>query len=121
MNPDQSPAGVSAIAAAVQWLQGTLLGTIATAIAVIAVASLGFLLMSGRIDMRRATQVIIGCFILFGASTLASGIVDAVAGSADHTAILPPPSPLAYTSPAPTPAPKATPYDPYAGAALPSH
>jgi type IV secretion system protein VirB2 len=59
----------------VRWLQGTLLGTLATAVALIAVASVGFLLLSGRIDVRRGAQVIFGCFVLFGASTIAAGIV----------------------------------------------
>lgn len=56
-------------AAAVQWLEGLLLGSVATIIGVLGVACLGLLLMSGRIDVRRAVQVIFGCFVLFGASS----------------------------------------------------
>lgn len=117
MNPDVAPGGVSVFAAAVQWLQGTLLGTVATTVGVIAVASMGFLLLSGRIDLRRGAQVVFGCFILFGASTIAGGIVhvatDGGAAISDET---PPP----YVEPA-APGPiKAVPYDPYAGAALPT-
>jgi hypothetical protein len=105
------------LAAALQWLQGTLLGTVATAIAVIAVASVGFLLMSGRIDLRRAGQVVAGCFILFGASTIAAGIVTLARGSSVEASPAEPPSPPAAPA---TRAVKAVPYDPYAGAALPT-
>ena len=35
------------IVSAVRWLQGTLLGTVATVVAVIAVASVGFLMLTG--------------------------------------------------------------------------
>lgn len=43
------PAGASVIAVAVNWLQGTLLGTIATTIAVIAVSWVGMLMLAGRV------------------------------------------------------------------------
>ena len=67
------PAGSGAIVSAVQWLQGTLLGTIATVIAVIAIASVGFLMLTGRINWRHGATVIIGCFILFGAARIVAG------------------------------------------------
>ncbi len=62
------------IVSAVQWLQGTLLGTIATVVAVIAVASVGLLMLTGRINWRYGATVIIGCFILFGAASIVGGI-----------------------------------------------
>ena len=68
------PAGSSVIVRAVQWLQGTLLGTIATVVAVIAVASVGFLMLTGRINWRYGATVILGCFILFGAASIVAGI-----------------------------------------------
>ncbi|MES2986276.1 MAG: TrbC/VirB2 family protein [Pseudomonadota bacterium] len=68
------PAGSGAIVAAVRWLQGTLLGTIATVVAVIAVASVGFLMLTGRINWRYGATVILGCFILFGAASIVAGI-----------------------------------------------
>ena len=68
------PAGSSVIVSAVRWLQGTLLGTIATVIAVIAVASVGFLMLTGRINWRYGATVILGCFILFGAASIVAGI-----------------------------------------------
>ena len=68
------PAGSGVIVSAVRWLEGTLLGTIATVVAVIAVASVGFLMLTGRINWRYGVTVIIGCFILFGASSIVAGI-----------------------------------------------
>lgn len=68
------PAGSGVLVSAVQWLQGTLLGTIATVVAVIAVASVGFLMLTGRINWRYGATVILGCFILFGAASIVAGI-----------------------------------------------
>jgi type IV secretion system protein VirB2 len=74
------PEGSGVIVAAVSWLQGTLLGTVATVVAVIAVASVGFLMLTGRIDWRRGAVVILGCFILFGAASIVAGIQSAATG-----------------------------------------
>ena len=68
------PAGSGAIVGAVQWLQGTLLGTVATTIAVIAVAFIGLMLLTGRMNWRHGAAVILGCFILFGAASIVAGI-----------------------------------------------
>ena len=68
------PAGSSVLVSAVRWLEGTLLGTIATVVAVIAVASVGLLMLTGRINWRYGATVILGCFILFGAASIVAGI-----------------------------------------------
>lgn len=68
------PAGSGVFVSAVNWLQGTLLGTVATVVAVIAVATVGFMMLTGRINWRHGATVILGCFILFGASTIVGGI-----------------------------------------------
>ncbi len=68
------PAGSGVLVSAVNWLQGTLLGTIATVAAVIAVATVGFMMLSGRINWRYGITVILGCFILFGAASIVAGI-----------------------------------------------
>ena len=57
-----------------RWLQGTLLGTVATVVAIIAVAAVGFMMLTGRINWRYGATVIIGCFILFGAASIVAGI-----------------------------------------------
>ena len=69
-----NPEGSGVIVRAVQWLQGTVLGTVATVVAVIAVASVGFLMLTGRINWRYGATVILGCFILFGAASIVAGI-----------------------------------------------
>ena len=68
------PAGSSVIVGAVSWLQGTLLGTAATVVAVMAVASIGFMMLTGRMNWRYGAIVILGCFILFGAASIVAGI-----------------------------------------------
>lgn len=106
--------------AAILWLQSTLLGTVATAVAVISVASVGLLLFSGRIDVRRAGQVILGCFILFGASTIAAGLTTILSGAGGTSEATPSAAAPSYAPPPVQSARPASPYDPYAGAALPS-
>ena len=71
------PAGSGPIVAALAWLQGTLLGNVATAVAVMAVAAVGFMMLTGRMNWRFGATVIIGCFILFGAATIVAGIQSA--------------------------------------------
>jgi type IV secretion system protein VirB2 len=70
----QDPEGSGVIVNAVNWLQGTLLGTVATTVAVIAVAAVGFMMLTGRINWRHGAVVILGCFILFGAASIVAGI-----------------------------------------------
>ena len=70
----QDPAGSSPLVAAMQWIEGTMLGNLATAAAVVAVAVVGFLMLTGRIEWRRGLTVVIGCFIIFGAVAIVSGI-----------------------------------------------
>jgi type IV secretory pathway VirB2 component (pilin) len=120
MNSDTGPAS-TVFVHAVQWLQGTLLGSVATAVAVIAVASVGLLLFAGRIDIRRGVQVVIGCFILFGAASIATGLMQVVRGESASPEMMPAQPPLPLPVPPATQIPiKAVPYDPYAGAALPA-
>ena len=111
--------GSSAIHAAVLWVQAVLLGPMAVTVAVIAVASVGWMMLGGHIRVRRGMTVIGGCFILFGAPTIAAGIQSSVGGGvtiADVPAAGAPPS----IGPPPTlPAiPPAA--DPYAGASVPA-
>jgi type IV secretion system protein VirB2 len=68
------PAGSGVLVSAVRWLEGTLLGTVATVFAVIAVATVGFMMLTGRINWRYGATVILGCFILFGAASIVAGI-----------------------------------------------
>ncbi|MGB7370718.1 TrbC/VirB2 family protein [Erythrobacter sp.] len=71
------PQGSGPINNAVLWLQGTLLGTVATTVAVMAVAAIGFMMLTGRMNWRFGATVIVGVFILFGATTIVAGIQSA--------------------------------------------
>lgn len=72
-----NPAGSGPIVNALGWVQGTLLGNVATAVAVIAVAMVGFMMLTGRINWRFGATVVLGCFVLFGATTIVAGIQSA--------------------------------------------
>ena len=71
------PQGSGPIVNALSWLQGTLLGNVATAVAVMAVAAVGFGMLTGRMNWRFGATVIIGVFILFGAASIVAGIQSA--------------------------------------------
>lgn len=68
------PQGSGVLVGAVTWMQNTLLGTMATTVAVMAVAMVGFMMLTGRMNWRYGATVIIGCFILFGAASIVGGI-----------------------------------------------
>ena len=70
----QDPAGSSPIVAALNWVQGTLLGNLATTAAVIAVAVVGYMMLTGRMEWRRGIMVVVGAFIIFGAVSIVAGI-----------------------------------------------
>lgn len=109
-----SPAELST-SAAVNWLATLMLGSIGTAIAILAVAGLGIAMLAGRLPMRRGGQMVIGCFILFSSHAIASGLWNVGHAQTDE-----PIRPANFEAPAyvaQTPPP--TPYDPYAGASVP--
>lgn len=74
------PAGSGPVVGALHWMEGTLLGTLATVVAVIAVASIGFMMLTGRMNWRYGATVILGCFILFGAASIVGGIQSSASG-----------------------------------------
>lgn len=109
------PTGTSELVTAALWAQGLFLGTVATTIAVVAIAAIGFMMMSGRISWRRGATVVLGCFLLFGAPTIVAGLRGQGATTNQDklvaTSVLPQQiSNLNNTS---------APYDPYAGASVP--
>ena len=69
-----NPEGSGPILAALQWVEGTLMGNLATTAAVIAVGVVGLMMLTGRIDWRRGITVIMGAFVLFGAAAIVAGI-----------------------------------------------
>lgn len=74
------PAGSGPIVGALNWLEGTLMGTVATVAAVIAIAGVGFMMLTGRMNWRYGLTVILGCFVLFGAASIVAGIRQTVGG-----------------------------------------
>ena len=104
------------LGAAGEWTQGALGGSLATALCIIAVAILGLLLLSGRLQVRRSVEVALGCFLLLGAGALAVQLQQLASGAGGAEAmggeqvILPAPSETPRLPPAS--------YDPYAGASL---
>ena len=101
--------------AAAGWFESLLTGSLGTTIAVIAVAWFGFELLAGRLSLRRGGVLVLGCFILFGASSIASSLISTVR-TTDSGLIAPEPQTIAAPPPA-IPAPPN--YDPYAGASVP--
>lgn len=116
MNYSAQDPGTTAFVAAVEWLEATLLGSLATSIAVIAVAAIGFLLLTGRIQTRPAARVVIGCFIIFGAARISAGIMEIAARSSGPQEGFSRPT---ARYPVVLVVTRASASDPYAGAALP--
>jgi type IV secretory pathway VirB2 component (pilin) len=100
------PETISSLDRAIGWVQTLLVGPVATAVAIIAVASIGFGMLQGRIDSGKAARRLLGCFILFGASSIATAFVDAGGGSGEGSS----PSPRVVP---PNNGPHINPFDPY--------
>ena len=100
--------------AASEWVTGTLLGSLAVTLCVLAIAFVGLMLMSGRLAVRDGARVMLGCFVLLGAPLIAAGL----RGVADEASASVAMEPLVIEpAPAAPPLPPST-YDPYAGASL---
>jgi hypothetical protein len=106
------PLTSSPLANAIGWLNGALFGTTAVTLCVIAVAGMGFFMLTGRVPVRRGLQVVLGCFILLGAPTIAATFTSALRDPSPPPQL--PPSELASPRGDLPPAV----YDPYAGASL---
>lgn len=72
------PPSASVIDTASGWIESTLLGTAAQILCVLAVAIVGLTMLTGRLPVRRGLQVILGCFVLFGAPVIAGALVSSV-------------------------------------------
>lgn len=115
--PFSDTGSVSPLLSAVSWAELVVLGPVGTVIGVIAVAGFGAAMLQGRLDIRLAMRVAVGCSILFGAPGIATGLLQlthqttrpgfetAEAQDAPLPIILPP-------------APQQN-LDPYAGASVP--
>ncbi|MDZ4139887.1 MAG: TrbC/VirB2 family protein [Erythrobacter sp.] len=70
----QTAQGDDPITNALRWMQNILLGPVATSLAVMAVAGVGFMMLTGRMNWRYGGTVIVGVFIIFGAPRLVASI-----------------------------------------------
>jgi type IV secretion system protein VirB2 len=113
------PPASSVLLPAVSWLEGTLIGSLATVAVTIAIAAVGFLMLSGRINLRYGATVILGSFVLFGASTLARGIQGRSSAGLGAQGAATEPRDQAPLH-APSQEPPAAQDDPYAGASVPT-
>lgn len=107
----------SSLVTALLWVQGVLLGTTATVVGVIAVASIGLLMLEGRAEIRQGMRTVFGLALIFSAPTIASAIASQLSGVAATPA-------NSVAEPAPlmpaideSPVPPET-LDPYAGASV---
>ena len=107
----------TSIVKSLNWLDTLIFGSVALSVAIVAVASIGFLMLAGRIDVRRSHGVILGCFLLFGAHAIASSLIPVASMPDAQPVISPAPTTIPVSVPYPNGTPK--PYDPYAGAAVP--
>lgn len=104
----------SALVAGVYWIALLLTGSVATIAATIGIAIIGLKMLGGRLPWRRGARAILGCFLIFGASMVARGLLLVAPHdtgmqrlSTNEAMVMPPPPP------------KPQPYDPYASVALP--
>ena len=101
---------------ATAWFDVVLAGPLALTICsiAIAIAVLGLAMFAGRFEIRRGATVILGCFVVLGASSIASGLVGRPAAStvaADASIANPPQSQMPQRNDRKVD-------DPYAGASL---
>lgn len=63
------------IEGSVDWIADTLFGQAAVTICIIAVAFVGFSMLTGRLSVRTGARVILGCFVLLAAPVIATGVM----------------------------------------------
>lgn len=110
-------ANYSSLAGAVDWIESSLTGSVATSIAVIALALSAIAMLQGRVDIGRLGKVALGAFILFGSPFLASELVRSLSSRDPIDAQIASAGPS--ISPAPAVPKNAPVNDPYAGASVP--
>jgi type IV secretory pathway VirB2 component (pilin) len=110
-----STAQAEALVVGAHWIENLLTRSVGVAIAVLAIALVGIALLSGYYPLRRGIKVALGCFILFGAQSIARSLVDAVS-TATPAVIQTEARPMSDIS-----FPKQSPqFDPFAGASVPA-
>lgn len=105
--------GAPVLDGAAEWIANTLLGSVAVSLCVMAIAFIGLMMFSGRLPVRRAAFIVLGCFILLGAPVIASAFGGFWTERTSQPVTV-------YDMPAPEVREQLPPanYDPYAGASL---
>ncbi|WP_298465972.1 TrbC/VirB2 family protein [uncultured Erythrobacter sp.] len=109
---------MTSIASSVDWFVGVVTGPLVTGFLTLAVAFVGFRLLSGRSSIREGAYVVIGGFVLIGSTYVAQSLVDLVPRSAPpvHVSAEQVRAERELTEPpSPPPNPRGNPFDPYAG------
>lgn len=109
------PTGQSVLTEATHWVVALLGNSLMTTIAVVIVGCSGALLLSGRFQIRRTAQTILGLFLLFGAADTANGLLGVVSSELSE-------EPISISVPEltrSTEKPQPSVIDPYAGPSLP--
>jgi type IV secretory pathway VirB2 component (pilin) len=111
-----SAPGDSSLVEAAGWVSNLLTGSLAISIAMLAIAWLGFVTLQGRLPWRDGLRIVLGCFILFGSSTIAAAFLQ-LASSNQSRVIEVPRATTAKSVAIPARPPV---FDPYAGASVPN-
>lgn len=106
--------GSQPVEAGASWLVSLMTGSAAVGLCVLAVAVIGSLMLGGRLPVRDGVRVVLGCFVLLGAPTIALAFV--IAGEEISQASQSPELRSQPANPREDLPPSA--FDPYAGASL---
>ena len=105
--------GEPVVETAGEWLASLFTGSLALSLCTIAIALVGMGLFVGRVSLRESARIVLGCFVLLGASSIAAGIGQAT----DHAELGMKEVAMTTLRSPPRDLPPAD-YDPYAGASL---
>lgn len=106
------PRDSGSLSTATEWLAQLATGSVAATLSILAIATVGLLMLAGRLPLREGARVVIGCFVLLGAQAIAAALM----GLSAQTGPVPPP-PIVESSDPRAGLPPSN-YDPYAGASL---
>lgn len=70
-----TPTTSQPIGNSIGWLTNLLLGEVAVTLCIIAIALVGFSMLTGRLPLRRGAQVILGCVLLLAAPAIAAAMM----------------------------------------------
>lgn len=113
------PPSIGPIETATSWALAFATGTLTTSLAIIAIAAIGFQMMTGHLEVMRAGRTLIGLFVVLGSATIARSLL-VISSESWREAPRQIAAPLSTRStPVAVPATQAIVYDPYAGASVP--